>query len=382
MRQATKRVTALEARQPRVAVDSRSQITVIQTGTTYDVYDDSVLTYGALPAQTYRVSFTKDKGFFLVKVNNPQVNERTYGVHDAKAEKVVTRFLDAERNLGVILSGKKGLGKSVTGKLICLKLLALGYPVIVVDNYVPGISAFLESIRQKCVVFFDEYDKVFKYDCHNDYDPSTEMLTLFDGVMGGDKLFVVTCNNVMELNEYLVNRPGRFHFHLRFDYPTPEEVREYLEDQVDPEFEDQVNAVVEFSRRANLNYDCLRAIVTELNYGELFADAIADLNILNVDDQHVIIQAFILGDNEPLTTAEHVNLCQTTPYRVAFYDEKDAFCGYVTFTPSEADPTDKEGVYVLGGDRVSFFDDGGTKLELSQLVISRVKENEHLRYSL
>ena len=381
MRQVTKRVTALEARQPRVAVDSRSQITVIQTGTTYDVYDDSVLTYGALPAQTYRVGFTQDKGFFLVKVENPQVSERTYGVHDAKAEKVVSRFLDAERNLGVILSGEKGLGKSVTGKLICLKLLALGYPVIVVDDYVPGIAVFLESVRQKCVVFFDEYDKVFKYDCHNDYDPSTEMLTLFDGVMGGDKLFVVTCNDVMELNEYLVNRPGRFHFHLRFDYPTAEEVREYLEDQVDPEFMDQVDAVVEFSRRVNLNYDCLRAIATELNYGEPFAEAIADLNVLNVDAQQVTIQAFVLGNSEPLTTVERVNLCQTTPYRVAFYDERDCFCGYAHFTPSEAEPTDKEGVYVLGGDRASFFEDGGTELELSQLVISRVKENDRFRYS-
>ena len=40
------------------------------------------------------------------------------------------------------------------------------------------------------------------------------MLSLFDGLDNGKKLFVITCNEVERLNAYLLNRPGRFHYHF------------------------------------------------------------------------------------------------------------------------------------------------------------------------
>ena len=62
------------------------------------------------------------------------------------------------------------------------------------------------------------------------------MLTLFDGFSTGKKMFIVTCNSLYDLNDYLVNRPGRFLYHFRFDYPTAEEITQYLQDKLEESF--------------------------------------------------------------------------------------------------------------------------------------------------
>ena len=45
-------------------------------------------------------------------------------------------------------------------------------------------------------------------------------------------------------------------------------------------------------RRVDLNYDCLRAIVFEINSGESFRSAIEDLNIVNLSQEHYDLTIF------------------------------------------------------------------------------------------
>lgn len=253
---------------------------IIKTGSTYDIYhDNSLVVCDKLPVGFYTVAFYQQKGFCLQEYAPITISEKIYGEHTSKAEKVLQSFGSFERNLGVILSGNKGIGKSLTAKLICLKAIEKNIPVIIVDKYVPGIASFLGSIEQEVLVLFDEFDKTFSdEDC-----AQTEMLSLFDGVSTGKKIFVITCNRYQTLNEFLVNRPGRFHYHFRFDYPSPDEIIEYLTDKVKEEYKDQIPAVAKFSGAVDLNYDCLRAIAFEINTGEPFEKAIKDLNILNVE---------------------------------------------------------------------------------------------------
>ena len=77
----------------------------------------------------------------------------------------------------------------------------------------------------------------------------------------GKKLFLITCNEIRKLNDYLINRPGRFHYHFRFDYPSYEEIRENLQDKLEEKYYGEIEGVVAFSRKVNFNYDCLRAII-------------------------------------------------------------------------------------------------------------------------
>lgn len=262
---------------------------IVNTGHMYQIYDDGVQTYDKLPAQIYTVNFSKMTGFYLQKFDDIVITEKVYGVAPEKLEKVIKAFDYFERNLGIILSGEKGIGKSLFAKMLSARMADKGYPVIIVNSFIPGIADFITSIQQEVVVLFDEFDKTFyAKDGDSMTDPQSSMLTLFDGLSQGKKMFIVTCNNIRHLNDYIVNRPGRFHYHFRFDFPNNAEIEEYLKDKMSEEFYDEIPKVVGFAAKVPLNYDCLRAIGFELSCGIPFEQAIRDLNILNVQQESYI----------------------------------------------------------------------------------------------
>ena len=196
----------------------------ISIGKRYEIYDDSLKAYDRLPAKTYTVRFEKMSGFFLEVRTDLAVKEKVYGIHPEKADKVFQAFTKFERNLGIILSGDKGIGKSLFARILASKAVEDGYPVIIVDQYIPGIASYIESIEQEAVFLLDEFDKTFGSIRSGDGggDPQAGLLSLFDGTSQGKKLFIITCNSLNRLNDYLVNRPGRFHYHFRFEYPSAE----------------------------------------------------------------------------------------------------------------------------------------------------------------
>ena len=234
----------------------------ISIGTRYEIYNDTLKAYDALPAKTYTVRFAQMSGFYLEERTDLTVNEKVYGVHPEKAAKVMKSFALFERNMGVILSGGKGIGKSFFARCLCVQAVAAGYPVIIIDQFIPGISNYIESIDQEAVFLFDEFDKTFG-DIRagdNEANPQSRLLSLFDGTSQGKKLFIITCNSLHGLNDYMVNRPGRFHYHFRFGYPTGEEIRQYLTDKLDGQYQDEIEKVIRFSNKVSLNYDCLRSL--------------------------------------------------------------------------------------------------------------------------
>lgn len=271
---------------------------IISTGNSYRIYDDSLKTHNELPSQAYIINFNPQLGFSLVEYDDIKITEKVYGIHQDKVNKVLKNFARTKRNLGIILSGDKGIGKSLFAKLLAEKAMDNNMPVIVVDRYYPGISNFLNQIQQEAVILFDEFDKTFGSDRESKdtgEDPQVEMLSLFDGVAQGKKLFIITCNDFSKLNEYLINRPGRFHYHFRFEYPNSNAITEYLTDKGISQKE--INKVIDFSGKVKLNYDCLRAIAFELETGEPFETAITDLNILNlVEERYNVFFFFKNGD--------------------------------------------------------------------------------------
>lgn len=251
---------------------------VVHSGNTFQIYGDALKTYDTLPLGAYDVNFHKMMGFFLTSRNDLVVNEeKIYGSTPEKVDKVLNSFTKVDRNFGVILSGRKGIGKSLFARQLATKAKDYNLPLIVVSNYVPGIADFLSSIEQEVIVLFDEFEKTFgdMDECH----PQEEMLPLFDGIDSGKKLFIITCNEINKLNSYLLNRPGRFHYHFILGNPNPDEIQEYMEDKLDPQYHHLIKKVIGFSITVDMTYDVLRAIAFELNNGYSFEETVMDLNI-------------------------------------------------------------------------------------------------------
>ena len=251
---------------------------VVHSGDTFQIYGEALKTYDKLPVGTYDVCFHKMMGFYLTSHADLVVNEeKIYGSSPAKVEKVLRGFQAVDRNFGVILSGRKGIGKSLFARQLAVRAKDYDLPLLLVSCYYPGIADFIGSIDQKVIVLFDEFEKTFAEQEHN--NPQEELLSLFDGIDSGKKLFIITCNEVHKLNSYLINRPGRFHYHFVLGNPNPDEIKEYMTDKLKPEYHHLIKKLVGFSMNVDLTYDVLRAIAFELNMGYSFEDTLMDLNI-------------------------------------------------------------------------------------------------------
>lgn len=335
---------------------------ISQGDNTYDIFDDSLKVYDQLPSQAYVVRFSERRGFYLERYCNINISEsKIYGTHDSKVEKVLRSFSQMNRSLGVILSGEKGTGKSLFAKLLASKVINQCMPVIIIDSYIPGIASYIESIEQEAMILFDEFDKTFGEikTPEGQTSPQSSLLSLFDGLSGGKKLYVITCNNLNKLSEYFINRPGRFHYHLRFGYPSSDEIRQYLKDKLIPEYYEEIESVVEFASKIDLNYDCLRSIAFELNHGILFSEAIKDLNIIHLEkESYKLILQYTNGESISNKNRELDMFELEESISVYMYSASDDYVAIISFIPGNAVYDYKIGGYIVPGDKIRITYDG------------------------
>ena len=363
---------------------------VIKMGDKVQIYGDSLELLNSLPAKTYTISFSKMQGFFLSERADMEIAEKVYGVHEAKCDKVLRSFTAFTRNLGVILSGNKGIGKSMMARMLAREAVKRGIPVLIADQYVPGIASFIDSIDQEVMILLDEFDKTFGASHGRDDSPApqTELLPLLDGVSSGKKLFVVTCNSLDNISSFMVNRPGRFHYHFRFGYPTAEEVEEYLRDKLHEEHYKEIEKVISFSKRVDLNFDCLRSIAFELNLGLGFEEAIQDLNILNVDREKYTLT--VKASNGETFKATDVALDLFSPQDIfCWVRHKDNIDASVEFSTEDIVYDAEHDTILVPGECVTFVPDEGDirdeqrdawKDVTAQVVTIAKKKAKSLRY--
>ena len=148
-----------------------------------------------------------------------------------------------------MLSGNKGQGKSMFLRMLAARAIESGIPVVLVSEDAEGIVDFLDTLDE-CLVIFDEFEKTFSSGRGPLDGPNrqNQFLTLFDGTSSVKRIYCLTVNDVQDVSHYIVNRPGRFHYHMRFDYPSPDDVREYLLDQAPHAAASEIENAALFSR--------------------------------------------------------------------------------------------------------------------------------------
>ena len=175
-----------------------------------------------------------------------------------------------------------------------------------------------------------------------------------EGMASGRKRCVRTGHRVDYLDENLIGRPGRFHYHFVFDYPDAQEIREYLTDKLQEEYYGEIDEVIRFAYRVKLNYDCLRAIATELNTGVGFREDIGDLNIItdySVTPDYLVQVEFENGERtEPVRNSVFFGRDKD---QVSIHIDKTEREYQVEFRTADAELDIENGVYTVAADKLT-----------------------------
>ena len=238
--------------------------------------DDSTK-HNILPIGVYIVSYNPSKGLYLSKnQDNFKFNYKIYN-KDEKFVKTVTKSYESlTENLGILLTGLKGTGKSVTSKLICNEL---NLPVICITALHDNVDSFLATIQQPVIIFIDEYEKI--------YEDSSELLSLMDGMLKNDykNVFLLTTNSLY-INENLLQRPGRIRYVKEYKDLEISDCYEIIDDLLKyPEFrEDCIDSI---SKLPNLTIDLIKEIINEINIHNVSPKEFIDIfNVRNDNYDH------------------------------------------------------------------------------------------------
>lgn len=184
---------------------------------------------------------------------------------------------DHIKSTGVLLSGEKGTGKTITMKRIAKKS---GLPIIVVH---PNIALkrslkIFNKFKQDVIIMFDEIEK------DDYYWPTKDLLGFLDGVEETcKKLVIMTCNDLYELNINLTDRCSRVRYLRKYTFDSNRKVIPLIvKDKISDETKQK--ELIEFleNRIEILSFDNIQAIVNEVAYfgDELTFEEIAtDMNI-------------------------------------------------------------------------------------------------------
>jgi hypothetical protein len=285
----------------------------IKTSKTIKLVDSDVRAFEKLPNGVYLTKYDKQRDEYFLEETAPFVTpSRIYGNSNDLSDRYVNTFNNSNKNMGVLLTGLKGTGKSLTAKLTCIKA---NIPVILVTEpfFDDTFKAFLNSLTQEVVIFIDEFEKVY-----NDVDEQNALLSLLDGVFEGKKLFLFTSNATDKINRFMINRPGRIRYLSEYESLDNVIINEVIDETLNNKsYKNEMLDVMQIL--GTVSMDILVGLIDEINrYGEAPKVAASYLNI-RPEDTHYLVTIFKNNVRDGSTVTKTHPLTITSNY-IEYYN--------------------------------------------------------------
>ena len=240
-----------------------------------------------LPLGTYSLLFNDmTKSYYLHLIDNVELPNKIYGDLEDFSRRVCIKYENTTRNLGVLLTGVKGAGKSLTAKIIA-KLLYL--PVIIIsDGYDDSnfISFLTDPSLGSCVILIDEFDKLYD----RDNADSNKLLSLLDGPYNTHHVYIFTTNEFYRVNSMMKNRPSRIHFLKEFTGLDEYTVKDIGNDILDNK--EWIPELIDISQKmTECTFDTIMSICADSNlYKESPKTVVKYMNVLIESSQFELFE--------------------------------------------------------------------------------------------
>jgi len=208
---------------------------------------------------------------------------KIYDLDNKFIKRVIKTYKHTVGNLGVLLNGTKGTGKTVTTKNLCNEL---NMPVLIITQSDDGLSNFINKINQDVVILIDEYEKVF-----NGNDSAVQLLSVMDGVLtnGHRRTFLLTTNELY-VNNNILQRPGRIRYLKKYKDLELHTIEEILDDLL--HYKEHRENIIEYIAHLKLiTVDIVKAIVSEVNIHNEIPDDFTDVfNVEKISNLYTILK--------------------------------------------------------------------------------------------
>jgi len=198
--------------------------------------------------------------YYFQQKENFKLPKKIYGNYDVANRWLKSYENNSEKNMGIILSGLKGTGKTIDAQKFCILSKK---PVILINEPFHG-SDFIDFLTNpevsESIVFIDEFEKIYET---QDNDKTSDILSLFDGNYATKLIFLLTVND-MSISEYLVNRLGRIKFRKHYTDLDVKIIDEVIEDLlINKNHKESIHLL--FEKLGMSTFDILTNVIKEMN---------------------------------------------------------------------------------------------------------------------
>jgi ATPase family associated with various cellular activities (AAA) len=265
-----------------------------------------------LPNAVFVVKMHPNGPLYLEKLDDKFVFPfKVYGIEEDFIKRVKKTYENTNSNLGVLLNGLKGTGKTITAELICN---VLNLPVVIVNVDYPNLVNFMNDIQQDVLFFFDEFEKVFP----NDHKQGSKLLTIMDGALKSKfrKVFLLTTNQLY-VEDNLLQRPGRIRYLKTFRNLSLDTIIKIIDDKlIHPARRGDLIKFI--SQLETITVDIVSSIVQEVNTHDESTDKYLDFfnvrRLVDKTDVYKIVFDKVLNKNTEILFRSGVTLNPSIPY--------------------------------------------------------------------